>query len=76
MNNPVRLEKRGETMKTNPILTFLDKHAVMIVFICTIILFALLIVLIAVVFADTSNTTHVPSMMDSGNYYYHLQDVI
>ena len=77
MNNPVRLEKRGEPMKQNRIVEFVNNHAFEILFICVILLFILVFALFAILLstADASNATHM-SMVESGNYYYHLQDVI
>ena len=77
-NNPVRLEKPTPKMNIGEkVLTFLDDHAMLIVFICIIILFVLVGMLFAVLFAsvDTNNTADIPSMVESGNYYYHLKDV-
>ena len=74
----VDLHKRREPMTlSEQILAFLNRHAVEIVFVCIIILFILVFMLFAVLLstADPSNTTHV-SMVESGNYYYHLKDVI
>lgn len=77
-NNPVRLEKPTPKMSIGEkVLAFLDDHAMLIVFICIIILFVLVGMLFAVLFAsvDANNTTDIPSMVESGNYYYHLKDV-
>ena len=56
------------------VTAFLNQYAVLIILICIILLFILIGMLFATLFMDTNTT--VPSMMDSGNYYYHLKDVI
>lgn len=78
MNNPVRLERRQQMTFSEKLLAFLNNHAFEILFICVILLFILVFALFIVLLntADASNATNIPSMMDSGNYYYHLQDVI
>lgn len=83
-NTPVRLGKPDKKpVWETPLLflrtisekgtLFLNQYAVLIIIICVILLFILIGMLFATLF-DTNVT--VPSMMDSGNYYYHLKDVI
>ena len=75
MNDPVRLGKQDNVQPCyNSLEAWLQRHAILILTICIIVLFVLVFALIGVVFGMIGG--HVPSMTESGNLYNHLQDVI
>ena len=78
MNTPIRLEKQTpkETMSER-VLAFLDRHALLIIAICIIILFILVGLLFAALFStvDAGNTTLIPPMTESNGYYYQLKNL-
>ena len=74
MSKPVRLEKQTESQPFYNLDAWLQSHAILILTICMIVLFVLVIALIGAVFGMIGG--HVPSMIESGNLYNHLQDVI
>ena len=77
MNTPIRLEKQTpkETMSER-VLAFLDRHAVLILAICIIILFILVGLLFAALFATMdANSTLIPPMSESNGYYYQLKNI-
>ena len=70
---PIRLAKRNDDTTSFDILGVLNKYSPYIVLALIIILILLIIMLVfAVAQAGGANMTFV----ESGNYYYHLQDVI
>ena len=75
MKEPVRLAKETQdnTTSFDVFLGVLNQYSPYIVLALIIILILLIILLVfAVAQAGGANVT----MMESGNYYYHLQDVI
>ena len=76
MNNPVRLEKTTEKVTVSErVLAFLDRHALLIVFICIIILFILVGMLFAALFTMDANSTLIPPMSESNAYYYQIKNI-
>ena len=75
MSKPVRLAKVDDAQPFyNSLEAWLQRHAILILTICIIVLFVLVFALIGIVFGMIGG--HVPSMTESGNLYNHLQDVI
>lgn len=75
--NPVRLEKQDpELTVSEKVLAFLDRHALLIIAICIIILFILVGLLFAALFSTMdANTTIIPPMTEANGYYYQLKNV-
>jgi len=75
MSKPVRLAKVQDNTASNKVVfeAFLERYAPYILLILIIVLCVLIIALIvAMVSHGNANVT----MVESGNYYNHLQDVI
>ena len=72
MNDPVRLQKVNDAQPCyNSLEAWLQRHAILILTICIIVLFVLVFALISVVFFNG----HFLSMTESNGYYYHLQNL-
>ena len=69
-NNPIRLQKIDDTPRW---IDFLNRYSPYILILLIIILM-LLIIAVIVAFAQMGGANM--TMVESGNYYYHLQDVI
>lgn len=75
MSSPVRLQKTEEKKSAmEKIENFVLEYAHILLPIFVFILLVLIVALVISI-ADISSTNNV-SMVESGNYYYHLQDVI
>ena len=72
MNNPVRLNK-VEEKPMSKIEQFLLGHANIIL---PILMIVLLLLIIGVIWSIATMGGGNMTMVESGNYYYHLQDVI
>ena len=71
MNDPVRLERVNESQPFyNSLEAWLQRHAILILTICIIVLFVLVFALMGVVFSG-----HFLSMTESNGYYYHLRNI-
>jgi len=73
-NNPARLGK-GEAISENTFESWLLSHA-HIILPLLIILLIIMIIGVVIVACDISSASSTPAMVESGNYYYHLKDVI
>ena len=72
MNDPVRLGKQDNVQPCyNSMEAWLQRHAILILTICIIVLFVLVFALISVVFFNG----HFLSMTESNGYYYHLNQL-
>ena len=72
MNDPVRLGKQDNVQPCyNSLEAWLQRHAILILTICIIVLFVLVFALISVVFFNG----HFLSMTESNGYYYHLNQL-
>ena len=71
MNDPVRLQKVNDAQPCyNSLEAWLNRHVILILTICIIVLFVLVGLLISVVFSG-----HFLSMTESNGYYYHLRNI-
>ena len=70
-------KQEPELTVSERVLAFLDRHAVLILAICIIILFILVGLLFAALFStvDAGNTTLIPPMTESNGYYYQLKNL-
>ena len=72
MNDPVRLGKQDNVQPCyNSLEAWLQRHAILILTICIIVLFVLVFALISVVFFNG----HFLSMTESNGYYYQLNQL-
>ena len=72
MNDPVRLGKQDNVQPCyNSMEAWLQRHAILILTICIIVLFVLVFALISVVFFNG----HFLSMTESNGYYYHMNQL-
>ena len=72
MNDPVRLGKQDNVQPCyNSLEAWLQRHAILILTICIIVLFVLVFALISVVFFNG----HFLSMTESNGYDYHLNQL-
>ena len=75
MNDPVRLGKQDNVQPCyNSMEAWLQRHAILILTICIIVLFVLVFSLIGVVFFGLADG-HFLSMSESNGYYYHLRNI-
>ena len=75
MNDPVRLQKVNDAQPCyNSMEAWLQRHAILILTICIIVLFVLVFALIGVVFFGLADG-HFLSMSESNGYYYHLRNI-
>ena len=74
MSKPVRLHKVDDAQPFYNLEAWLQRHAILILTICIIVLFVLVLLLIGVVFGMIGNG-HFISMTESNGYYYHLGDI-
>ena len=71
MNDPVRLGKQDNVQPCyNSLEAWLQRHAILILTICIIVLFVLVFALMGVVFSG-----HFLSMTESNGYYYHMNQL-
>ena len=71
MNDPVRLQKVNDAQPCyNSMEAWLQRHAILILTICIIVLFVLVFALMGVVFSG-----HFLSMTESNGYYYHMNQL-
>ena len=73
-SSPARLHKAEEVSIMDKIESFLNRYAYILLPILIIVLLFLIIALIVAFIGMTS--AHNVSMVESGNYYNHLKDVI
>ena len=75
MSKPVRLAKvENDAQPFYNLDAWLQRHAILILTICIIVLFVLVGLLIGVVFGMIGDG-HFISMTESNGYYYHLGDL-
>ena len=73
MNDPVRLSKVNKVSHRERMEAWLNRHAPYILFLLIILLIVLIIALVmSIVAHGGANVT----VVESGNYYNHFQDVI
>ena len=73
MSKPARLDKRSETTFLDGVDMWALRYAHILLPLAIILLILLIVALVATMVAHGgANVT----MVESGNYYYHLQDVI
>ena len=71
MNDPVRLQKVNDAQPCyNSLEAWLNRHVILILTICIIVLFVLVFALMGVVFSG-----HFLSMTESNGYYYHMNQL-
>lgn len=73
MSSPARLQKREEDLSImTRISVFLNKYADIIFPVLIMVLLFLIIALVVMVFIDLSSA----SMLESGTYYNHLENIV
>lgn len=76
MSSPARLQKREEDLSImTRISVFLNKYADIIFPVLIMVLLFLIIALVVMVFIDMTSAQNL-SMLESGTYYNHLENIV